>query len=67
MRLDLEVGFVVTNIEHGSAEWIYDAFYCACEQAENFIKLHKSQRTSGHTSYRYRQPTRTGSHVGPPD
>lgn len=36
-RLGLDIRFVVTNIEQGSPEWIYDAFYCARGQAENLI------------------------------
>lgn len=51
-RLGLDIRLVVTNIEHGSAEWIYDAFYCARRQAENLIKLHKSQLASDRTSCR---------------
>jgi hypothetical protein len=51
-RLGLDIRFVVTNIEHGSAEWIYDAFYCARGQAENLIKLHKTQLASDRTSCR---------------
>jgi hypothetical protein len=51
-RLGLDIRFVVTNIEHGSPEWIYDAFYCARGQAENLIKLHKTQLASDRTSCR---------------
>ena len=51
-RLGLDIRFVVTNIEHGSAEWIYNDFYCARGQAENLIKLHKSQLASDRTSCR---------------
>ncbi|MGB6543803.1 MAG: IS1380 family transposase [Xanthobacteraceae bacterium] len=50
--LGLDTRFVVTNIEHGSAEWIYDSLYCARGQAENLIKLHKSQLASDRTSCR---------------
>ena len=42
-RLGLDIRFVVTNLAHGSAEWLYDSLYCARGQAENLIKLHKSQ------------------------
>jgi hypothetical protein len=35
-----------------SAEWIYDSLYCARGQAENLIKLHKSQLASDRTSCR---------------
>ena len=48
----LDIRFVVTNIPHGSAEWIYDSLYCARGQAENLIKLHKSQLASDRTSCR---------------
>jgi len=50
--LGLDIRFVVTNIEHSSAEWIYDSLYCARGQAENLIKLHKSQLASDRTSCR---------------
>ena len=36
----------------GSAEWLYDTLYCARGQAENLIKLHKSQLASDRTSCR---------------
>jgi len=48
----LDIRFVVTNIEGGSAEWLYDTLYCARGQAENLIKLHKSQLASDRTSCR---------------
>lgn len=51
-KLGLDIRFVVTNIEHSSAEWIYDSLYCARGQAENLIKLHKSQLASDRTSCR---------------
>ena len=51
-RLGLDIRFVITNLEHGSPEWIYDAFYCARGQAENLIKLHKTQLASDRTSCR---------------
>ena len=51
-RLGLDIRFAVTNIERGSAEWIYDSLYCARGQAENLIKLHKSQLRSDRTSCR---------------
>ncbi len=43
---------MVTNITDGSAEWLYDTLYCARGQAENLIKLHKSQLASDRTSCR---------------
>src|SRR4029077_9326698 len=36
----------------GSAQWIYDSLYCQRGQAENLIKLHKSQLASDRTSCR---------------
>ena len=48
----LDIRYVVTNIERGSAEWLYDTLYCARGQAENLIKLHKSQLASDRTSCR---------------
>ncbi len=51
-RLGLDIRFVVTNPADGSAEWLYDSLYCARGQAENLIKLHKSQLASDRTSCR---------------
>ena len=48
----LDIRFVVTNIETGSAEYIYETLYCARGQAENLIKLHKAQLASDRTSCR---------------
>jgi Transposase DDE domain group 1 len=48
----LDIRFVVTSIETGSAEHIYQALYCARGQAENLIKLHKAQLASDRTSCR---------------
>ena len=50
--LGLDIRFVVTNLASGSAEWLYDTLYCARGQAENLIKLHKSQLASDRTSCR---------------
>jgi hypothetical protein len=50
--LGLDIRFVVTNLEYGSAEWLYDSLYCARAQAENLIKLHKTQLSSDRTSCR---------------
>jgi hypothetical protein len=51
-RLGLDIRFVVTNLERGSPEWVYDSLCCARGQAENLIKLHKSQLRSDRTSCR---------------
>jgi hypothetical protein len=48
----LDIRFVVTSIETGSAEHIYETLYCARGQAENLIKLHKAQLASDRTSCR---------------
>jgi hypothetical protein len=48
----LDIRFVVTSIETGSAEHIYGTLYCARGQAENLIKLHKAQLASDRTSCR---------------
>ena len=50
--LGLDIRCVVTNLRAGSAEWLYDTLYCARGQAENLIKLHKSQLASDRTSCR---------------
>jgi Transposase DDE domain group 1 len=50
--LGLDIRCVVTNLEVGSAEWLYNTLYCARGQAENLIKLHKSQLASDRTSCR---------------
>lgn len=50
--LGLDIRYVVTNLTHGSAEWLYDTLYCARGQAENLIKLHKTQLASDRTSCR---------------
>ena len=48
----LDIRYVVMNITGGSAQWLYDALYCARGQAENLIKLHKTQLASDRTSCR---------------
>ena len=51
-RLGLDIRFIVTNLDHGSPEWLYATLYCARGQAENPIKLHKAQLASDRTSCR---------------
>ena len=51
-RLGLDIRFIVTNLDYGSAEWLYETLYCARGQAENLIKLHKAQLASDRTSCR---------------
>jgi hypothetical protein len=50
--LGLDIRYVITNLPKGSAEWLYDTLYCARGQAENLIKLHKTQLASDRTSCR---------------
>jgi len=50
--LGLDIRFVVTSLKGDSAEHIYDTLYCARGQAENLIKLHKTQLKSDRTSCR---------------
>lgn len=50
--MGLDIRFVVTNLCEGSAEHIYDVLYCARGQAENLIKMHKSQLASDRISCR---------------
>jgi Transposase DDE domain group 1 len=51
-RKGLDIRYVVTNISGGSAAWLYDGLYCARGDAENLIKLHKTQLASDRTSCR---------------
>ena len=50
--LGMDIRYVVTSLEDGSAEHLYDTLYCARGQAENLIKMHKSQLASDRTSCR---------------
>ena len=50
--MGMDIRYVVTSLADGSAEHIYDTLYCARGQAENLIKLHKSQLSSDRTSCR---------------
>ena len=54
-RLGLDIRYVVTNITTGTPAWLYADLYCARGQAENLIKLHKSQLASDRTSCRQRR------------
>src|SRR5712671_306927 len=47
----LDVRYVVTSLKAG-AKHLYETMYCARGNAENFIKLHKSQLASDRTSCR---------------
>ena len=48
----LDTRYVVTNVRHCAAQWLYENLYCARGQAENLIKRHKSQLASDRTSCR---------------
>jgi hypothetical protein len=48
----LDTRYVVTNITHCDAPWLYDSLYCRRGAAENLIKRHKSQLASDRTSCR---------------
>jgi len=50
-RRGFDARYVVTTLE-GSARQLYETVYCARGQAENFIKLHKTQLASDRTSCR---------------
>ncbi len=51
-RLGLDIRFIVTSLAKGSPAWLYESLYCARGQAENLIKLHKSQLASDRTNCR---------------
>jgi len=48
----LDIRYVMTNIEIGTAAWLCDTLYCARGHAENLIKLHKSRLAPDRTSCR---------------
>jgi hypothetical protein len=48
----LDIRFVVTSLAEGTAQHVYETLYCARGQAENLIKLHKTQLASDRTSCR---------------
>lgn len=50
--LGMDIRYVVTSLTGGTAEHIYDTLYCARGQAENLIKMHKTQLSSDRTSCR---------------
>jgi hypothetical protein len=49
--LGLDIRYVVTSLA-GTPEHLYETVYCARGNAENFIKLHKTQLASDRTSCR---------------
>lgn len=50
--MGMDIRYVVTSLDAGSAEHIYDTLYCARGNAENLIKMHKAQLKSDRTSCR---------------
>jgi hypothetical protein len=50
--LGLDIRYVVTSLETPTPQEVYATLYCARGQAENLIKLHKSQLKSDRTSCR---------------
>ena len=60
LRKGLDIRYVVTSLQEGDAEHIYETVYCARGQAENLIKQHKAQLASDRTSCRRRSPIRCG-------
>ena len=48
----VDTRYIVTNLKNSGRRWLYDTFYCARGQAENLIKLHKTQLASDRTSCR---------------
>ena len=49
MRQEIDVRYIVTSLT-GNPELLYEGVYCQRGQAENLIKLHKSQLASDRTS-----------------
>jgi hypothetical protein len=52
ISLGLGVRFVITSLKADSAEHIYHTLCCARSQAENLIKLHKTQLKTDRASCR---------------
>ena len=52
LRRGIDIRYVVTSLQGGDAEPIYETIYCARGQAENLIKQHKAQLASDRTSCR---------------
>jgi hypothetical protein len=52
LRRGIDIRYVVTSLEQGDAEHIYEQISCARGQAENLIKQHKAQLASDRTSCR---------------
>ncbi len=52
LRRGIDIRYVVTSLQGSDAKHIYETIYCGRGQAENLIKLHKSQLSSDRTSCR---------------
>ena len=50
--MGMDIRYVVTSLTAPDPEDLYEVFYCARGNAENLIKLHKSQLSSDRTSCR---------------
>ena len=50
--MGMDIRYVVTSLTAPGPEDLYEVFYCARGNAENLIKLHKSQLSSDRTSCR---------------
>jgi hypothetical protein len=48
----MDIRYVVTSLNEPTAEHIYEKHYCQRGQAENLIKMHKTQLASDRTSCR---------------
>jgi hypothetical protein len=51
-RVGMDIRYVVTSLNEPTAEHIYEKHYCQRGQAENLIKMHKTQLASDRTSCR---------------
>jgi len=63
--MGMDIRYVVTSLTRPAPEDIYEVHCCARGNAENLIKLHKSQLCSDRTSCRSAMPTRCGSSCTP--
>jgi Transposase DDE domain group 1 len=64
--MGLDIRWVVTSLETSSPEEVYAALYCARGQAENPIKLHKTQLKSDEPPIAHPWPIRCGRSCTPP-
>jgi hypothetical protein len=64
--LGLDIRFVVTNLDKGSPEHLYDVIYCARGQAENLIRCTRANSPPTAQAAARRSPTRSASSCTPP-